>query len=290
MKNDRIPLPFATPTRVSHSIGEHLIALGSLKADDVHAIVEVQKQCGLPFGEVAIHRGLISAEELRRALAKQYSFPCTGPGHNFSPELIVASERPNPCAESIRRLRLQINLRWRAGAMHNAIAIVSSERKEGRSFIAANLALAYAQCNVRTLLIDMDLREPRQHQIFELPNRQGLSSVLIGRSELDLVHPVPAHDTLSVITSGPIPPNPQELLESSSLSAMLEALRFQYELVIVDTPSWSSGADAQVISARCGAAVLVSRPGRSATSQTREFLAAIAAGGARTIGAVMNAA
>jgi receptor protein-tyrosine kinase len=287
--NDRIPPPFARSKRASRSLGEHLVELGRLSAKDVQLIVEAQRDCGLPFGQVAIREGLIDAEDLRCALAKQYFFPSATCEHRFSPELVLALRRSDPSAESIRSLRLQINLRWRTSATNNAIAILSTERKEGRTFIAANLALAYAQCNVRTLLIDMDLRSPRQHEIFGLPNRQGFSSVLIGRSGLEQVHPVPAHDALSVMTSGPLPPNPQELLESPFLSPMLEALRFQYELVIVDTPSWSSSADAQVISAQCGAAVLVSRPDRASTSKTKEFLAAIAASGTQAIGAVMNA-
>jgi protein-tyrosine kinase len=287
--NDRIPPPFARSNRGSRSIGEHLVDLGRLKAEEVQLVVEAQRECGLPFGQVAIREGFIDAEDLRCALAKQYFFPSATCEHRFSPELVMALRPPDPSAESIRNLRLQINLRWRGCATNNALAILSTERREGRSFIAANLAMAYAQCNVRTLLIDMDLRVPRQHEIFGLPNRQGFSSVLIGRSGLEQVHTVPAHDTLFVMTSGPLPPNPQELLESPFLSPMLEALRFQYELVIVDTPSWSSGADGQVISAQCGAAILVCRPDRAASGKTREFLSGIAASGAQAIGAVMNA-
>lgn len=287
--NDRVT-PHLPPDRVSLTIGEHLVDLGGLRAEDVPRVLEAQRQLGLLFGQSAIRVGLTNADQLRRALARQYAFPIAAPEHSLSPELITAEYPPHPAAESIRNLRLQIGLRCSVNGTANAIAIVSTESQEGRSFIAANLAMAYAQSNVHTLLIDMDLRHPRQHALFGLSNRQGFSSALISRSDIGQIQYIPGHDSLAVMTSGPPPPNPLELLESPLLAGMLETLRFQHELVIVDTPPWTSSADAQVIAARCGAAVLVSRPDRAVSHVTGEFLSALRVSGVHMIGAVVNAA
>ena len=287
--NDRVTHHLPPSDDPYRSIGEHLVELGDLRVEDVPRVLDAQRRHGLLFGQSAIRIGLIKAQHVNRALARQYLFPFPPPEHHLSPELIVAQHPAPAAAESIRNLRVQINARRNGAKANNAIAIISTEPREGRSFIAANLAIVYAQCLVRTLLVDMDLRQPRQHQLFGLANHDGFSGALIGRAGAGQIHYIAGHDELGVMTSGPLPPNPLELLESPLSSGLLETLRFQHELLIVDTPAWTTSADAQVIGALCGAAVLVSRPGRAVSHATREFLSALSASGVQVIGAVMNA-
>ena len=199
--NDRVAYHLPPSAGECRSIGEHLVELGDLRVEDVPRVLDAQRRHGLLFGQSAIRIGLIKAEHVNRALARQYLFPSPPPEHELSPELIVAQHPPPAAAECIRNLRVQINARRKGTKPNNAIAIVSTEPREGRSFIAANLALAYAQCNVRTLLIDMDLRHPRQHELFGLPNRQGFSSALIGRSDVESIQYMPGYDALAVMMS-----------------------------------------------------------------------------------------
>ena len=269
------------------SIASHLIELGYINQGDISSIVDEQQRSGLPFGEAAVRRRLITDEDLRAALARQRWLDART---KDSPELVVASQPGHRAAELVRTLRAQINVRTRAAAGCRQLAIVSTERGEGRSFIAANLALAFAQSRVSTLLIDMDLRHPRQHAIFGLPNEQGLSTLLAGEAgPAQFEYEVGAHESLSVLTAGPIAPNPQELLQSNWLPQIQESLRYRYEMIIADTPAWDSAADAQLVTALYGCAVLVCRPARALRSRTASLLDAIDAGGGRVLGAVMNA-
>jgi protein-tyrosine kinase len=286
--NDRVARHSVAGNRAHRLIGEHLVDLGVLRAEDIPRVIEAQQRYGLLFGQSAVRARLIDSSSLDRALARQYVFPIARPEHGLAPELIMAHQPDSAAAECIRNLRVQIGARLSRNNL-NAIAIVSTEPREGRSFIAANLAVAYAQRHVRTLLIDMDLRRPRQHALFGLTNRQGFSSALIGRSDAEQIRCIPGHDALAVMTSGPLPPNPLELLECELSNGLLETLRFQYELVIVDTPSWTAGADAQVIGAHCGAAVLVSRPDHAVSHVTGRFLSMLGASGVHMIGALVNA-
>src|SRR6185436_9716186 len=127
-----------------------------------------------------------------------------------------------PRAEELRGLRTQLMIRWaKAGVQHRVLAIVSPGAGEGRSYVAANLAVAFSQLGERTLLIDADLRRPRQHHIFNVSDRIGLSAVLSGRAGRSAVAPVPEFGALSLLTAGARPPNPQELLAGLGLGVLL---------------------------------------------------------------------
>ena len=270
-------------------LGEHLVQMGRMSPADVDRVLAAQQKLKLPFGGVALRLGLIREADLRTALARQYSFPYAAPGtEDFAPELVTALRPEHPVAESIRRLRTQINLRMPKRQASRMVAILSADRAEGRSFIAANLAMAFAQANIRTLLIDMNLRHARQHEIFKRPNAQGLSTVLSGRLGLDQVDTETTVDTLSVLTAGPTPPNPQELLEARTVAPMIDAIGVRYEMVIVDTPSWRSCADAQLISALTGTSVLIARQDQTTQRDMGELVEAVRAGSTAIIGCVMN--
>lgn len=272
-------------------IGQRLVELGYLKAESIPMISAAQLKWGVRFGEAAVRLGLVSIDAVREALSRQYSFPYLPMREDaFPAELVMIMDPKHVMAESIRTLRSQLALRWLNEFGRKCLSVVSTQRKEGRSFIAANLAVAFAQMNERTLLIDMDLRNPRQHEIFRVDNRQGLSSVLIGRKSLGEISGVRSHEALSVLSAGPTPPNPQELLGPRLIAPILKELRSRYDVVIIDTPAWSSGADAQIIGAQTGSALLVSQPGTSSQRATHGLVKSLRDVGVSIVGAVMNQA
>lgn len=142
------------------------------------------------------------------------------------------------------------------------IMITSAGPAEGKSTTAANLAVVYAQADRKVLLIDADMRKPTLHQIFRLTNRWGLSNVMIDQVELDDAIQPTHIENLSCLTSGPIPPNPAEMLASNKMVHMLDALSENYDHIIIDSPPVIAVTDAQIISSRCDGVILVIEYGK----------------------------
>ncbi len=153
-------------------------------------------------------------------------------------------------------------LRWFDRAEERQVlTVVGAERGEGRSYLAANLAIVFSQLGERTLLVDADMREPRQHYLFLLENQIGLSTLLAGRSREEAIVRIPDLAGLSVLPSGPTPPNPGSSFShrlNLDVEFMIQAMG-AYDVVIVDTPALSSGEDAAMIAVRTGAALAVAR-------------------------------
>ena len=271
-------------------LGALMVECGRLSANDAERIHSHQLKTGQLYGEAGIEMGLICAQDVRAALSVQFGHVSLPRDAGLGSELVAAWQPENPTVENLRTLRSQLMLRWfENDARHAALAVVSPGRREGRSYITANLAALFSQLGKRTLVIDADLRSPRQHRIFGVPGRVGLSGVLAGRLGIDTVVDVPALPGLSVLPAGTTPPNPQELLARNGFSRLLSALRSSFEVILVDTPAFGACADAGTVSARCGAAMVVacrdasSMPGMAAvTGSLREF-------GVTVVGAVLNA-
>ena len=166
--------------------------------------------------------------------------------------------------------------------------VASPEPGEGRSYVAANLAIAFSQLGARTILVDADMRNARQHRIFGLPETQGLSSLLSGRSEHKSTFPVPGMTRLSVLPAGPLPPNPQELLSRPVFAAFLKDLQAIYDVIIIDTPPARQYADAQNVAYRAGDALVVARKNHTSLATTQKVIRELAATGARVVGTVVN--
>lgn len=242
-------------------LGRILLESGKLDEVAIERVITLQEAEDLPFGEAALRLSLITADDLRAAIARQFAYPqVAADDAALSPELVVARAPADPCAEEVRTLRTQLLLRWHSeGSTRRCIAIVSPGAGEGRSYVAANLAVAFAQSGDRTLLIDADLRTSRQHRIFNLPNRTGLATVLAGRADHGPVQQVPGFAALSVLPAGPQPPNPQELLLRPGFVALLERVIPAFDVVLLDTPAAFGCADAQTVALRAGSALLVAR-------------------------------
>src|SRR5256886_490307 len=212
-------------------IGAILMDEGKLTASDAEQVLARQRELGWRFGEAAIELNLIPDTDRRQALAKQYEFPylISGPD-GVSKELIAAWDPFHPVVEELRAVRTQLLIRWfNPEAGRRTLAVTSPCAREGRSFIAANLAVVFSQLGQRTLLIDADFRAPRQQAIFNIADRYGLSSVLSGRSDLSAASPVSGLTGLSVLPAGPIPPNPLELLSRGGFAALLNRAETEYD-------------------------------------------------------------
>jgi chain length determinant protein tyrosine kinase EpsG len=188
----------------------------------------------------------------------------------------------------LRALRSQLILRWFNTASRRVLAITSAERGEGRSWLAANLATMFAQLGERTLLIDADMRHPRQHRIFNIDNSVGLSALLTGRAGREIARRLHPQLRLFVLPAGILPPNPQELLARPVFDVILDHFAAQFSLVILDTPAVCETADAQILTANAGSAVMIAR--RNCTPQTKlaSAMEMLTDTGVNVIGSVIN--
>ena len=272
-------------------LGSVLVEEGRLGPGDVERVLELQRVEGLRFGEIALRLGLITADELRRAVARQYGLPYPMPGkEGVSSELVVAQEPFHPRAEELRALRTQLLIRWsNAGVRQRMLAIVSPGPGEGRSYVAANLAVVFSHLGERTLLIDGDLRAPRQHRIFNVPDRIGLSTLLSGRADRGAVVAIPEFGTLSLLPAGACPPNPQELLLRPAFVALLDELRTAFDVILFDTPPAKLFADAQSLAFRAGSAMVLARKDHTRFADTAGVIRGLTDAGARVVGTVFNA-
>ncbi|MGO4108783.1 CpsD/CapB family tyrosine-protein kinase [Paenibacillus sp. YAF4_2] len=170
---------------------------------------------------------------------------------------VVADANPtSPISEAYRTLRTNLQYAETDRPLQ-LLMVTSAGPKEGKSTTIMNLAVTYAQMEKRTILVDADLRKPTAHFTFGLSNRTGLSHVLSGQADLREVVKESRIPGLDVMTSGPIPPNPSELLGSSRMDALLDQLREQYDIVLIDTPPVLAVADAQVVSSKSDGVLLV---------------------------------
>lgn len=276
------------------AIGALLMDAGRLTTEAAERILRLQKDKGLRFGEAAIELGLLTEHDIQFALSRQFEYPYLMPGDDSVSEEVIAAFKPfSPAVERLRALRSQLMLRcFDVDARHqdhHSLAIVSPEAGEGRSFLAANLAVVFSQLGERTLLIDADLRQPRQHELFRLGNGPGLSAVLSDRADpQSTVVRVPHLRGLSVLPAGAVPPNPQELLSRPAFSNFLQGTRERFDVVLIDTPPGSCCADAETIAPRAGAALAVSRRHFTSTRRLRTLVDSLRQAGSPVVGTVLN--
>ena len=251
---------------LDRSIGELIAQTCKLKPEDVQRILAQQRKTGVRFGQAAIELGLAGTDDVLFALAQQYHYPYAAAAQRkLSPELVTLNEPFSSQAETFRAIRSQLMKRVfnDRGGGRRALAVVSPNAGDGKTFFAANLAITLAQLGGRTLLIDADLRGPRQHEVFNLANPAGLAGILSGRADSHAVQQVPGVPGLFLLPVGNTPPNPLELVERPAFGLLMRALTADYDYVVVDTPAAEFGADAGVIAAQCGASVMLARQGVS---------------------------
>lgn len=278
-----------TPER-DRSIGAILIDAGKLSAENAERVLRLSRDENMRFGDAALQLGLVREEDIEFALARQFNYSyLSRSDHSIAAEVIAAFSPDAPAVEQLRALRTQLMLRWfDKEASRTAVAIVSPGRGDGRSWLAANLAVVFSQLGERTLLIDADMRNARQHQLFKLDNRLGLSALLSGRAQQDVIKRIAPLRGLSVLPAGSEPPNPQELLSQPAFGDLLANLSGNFDVIIIDTPVASPFADAQTLAAKAGGAVLLARRDHSATEQLKATLQALTEANVSVIGSVLN--
>lgn len=288
-------VPLTVPSRpaegAARGIGQILVESGRLSATDAERILAFQQDSRARFGEAGRALGLMTEDDLRFALSVQFDYPYLGRDSGLSRELVAAYQPQSAQVEELRALRSQLTLRWFSTAPERrCLAVVSADRSEGRSFLAANLAIVFSQLGERTLLIDADMRHPRQSQLFDLGKQAGLSDMLAGRAGLQAVVPIPALRDLSVLPAGAQPPNPQELLGRQQFNKLLQAFAEDYDVIILDTPAASHCADAHTVAVRAGAALMVARQGMSSVPKLAKLTQGLREFGVGVLGSVLNEA
>jgi capsular exopolysaccharide synthesis family protein len=191
-------------------------------------------------------------------------------------------------AEAYRHLRTSL-LFSSAGKPPQTILVTSTQPSEGKTTTAINTAVTLAQAGVDVVLLDCDLRRPRLHQHFSLSNTTGLTNYLSGeRNTENLLKSYPGLPNLKVVTSGPIPPNPAELLSSNEMKNLLQFLKGNFKHVVIDSPPAISFTDAAIMATLVDGVVLVAMAGKSSIHLMRRFKHRLANLGARIYGVVLN--
>jgi len=288
------PSGAAAGPRPEDRMGDRLVAAGLLGPDEVRRIVEFQHAHGLRFGEAAIRLGLLAERDIQHALAAQFSYAMAGAAHvAVHPSLAIAHEPFSAQAEAVRQVRAEISIRLE-GCDKPSIAVVSPGDGEGKSYLAASLAIAFSQSGFRTLLIDADLRTRGKTRLFDIPGDTGpgLSAILAGRAAPgpEPGRPVPDFPLLHVLASGPLPPNPAEILAEPALRHLIRRWQDGFDICIVDTPAVNRYSDAQLIGRQVDACVLAGRQDGTRVSELRRAQDRMQSAGARLLGAVYNAA
>lgn len=201
---------------------------------------------------------------------------------------LIAQLNPrSPIAEQYRTIRT--NLQYAAVDQKlETLLVTSSTPAEGKSMTTANLGVVYAQQGKKVLLIDADLRKPTVHYTFRLDNLQGLSNILVGDGRLEQVANASSIDNLDIISSGPIPPNPSELLGSQMMRKLIEEAKQIYDIIIFDTPPILAVTDAQILANVVDGSILVVRSGKTEYEAAIKAKESLEKSSSKILGTVLN--
>ena len=274
---------------LDRAVGDILVKGGRLTQDQVAQVLKHQAEHGIHFGEAAIALAFVSSDDVLWALSQQFHYPLAPHGGiEFHDDLVAAIDPWSEQAELFREVRTNLL----HGALNpdlpkRALAVISPNIGDGKSFVAANLAVTFSQLGGRTLLVDADMRTPRQHAIFKIPGHHGLSDLLSGRSEANVIEQITRLPSLFVLPVGAVPPNPLELVQRPAFSLLLQELLTKFDYVLVDTPAAEHGADARVVAGRC-AAIAVGRVGKTKIPAMEALLKSMGKTTVRSAGVLMN--
>lgn len=204
-----------------------------------------------------------------------------------SAALITHQDPKNPGAEAFRVLRTNLQFLSLDKPL-KGIVVTSATPGEGKSFNSGNLAIAYAQTGVKVCLVDADLRRPRVAKLFGLDNLTGLTTALVGNKPYNKFLQEGKVPGLAVLTSGPIPPNPAELLGSNRMETLMGELEQAFDMVIYDTSPVLAVADASILGSRTGGVLLVARAGVVSREEVRRAREALVAVKANLLGVILD--
>lgn len=202
-------------------------------------------------------------------------------------KLIAKYDPKSPISEQYRTIRTNI-LYSSVDEEIRSLMVTSSGPGEGKSTTTGNLAVVFAQQGKTVLLIDADLRKPTVHYTFKLSNTTGLTSILTNQVELMEAVNKTDEDNLYVLSSGPIPPNPSELLGSKAMKQFMERALEEFDLIIFDTPPVLAVTDAQILGNLCQGSVLVVSSGKTDKESLLKTKELLTASNGRLLGVVLN--
>lgn len=283
--------PSAGGEVVDRSIGDFLREARGLTAAQIEQILAYQKQHRVAFGEAAVALKLVSRDDVLWALSQQFHYPYApaSAASDLNPELVTALDPFDEASEMFRDIRAQLLMGVLAPDLpRRALAVLSPNIGDGKTFFAANLAVAFSQLGGRTLLIDGDMRTPRQHTLFGVQARAGLSGILAGRTDDDVIHELSNLPGLYLLPAGTVPPNPLELVQRASFALLVKEVCSKFDHVVIDSPAASHGADARVLAATSGAALLIGRRDRSRMASVGTLVQQLTKAHVRFAGVVVN--
>jgi len=273
------------------NLGKILVDQGKIETNDVERILDCQEKKGLFFGDAARHLKLVSEEDIKFALALQFGYPTAHPSQGvFSDELVAAYDPFGKQAEIFRTIRTQLEVSL--SEEQKVLTVVSPSEHEGRSYVAANLAVTFSQMSKQTLLIDANLRKPRQNKIFGSTSRVGLSSMLSGRikqAELNsMSEAVPFFTHLTVLGAGAVPPNPVELFSNGRFQSILDEVKKFFDIIIIDSPAGSYRADVQMLCSCAQNALVVARQDHTKFNDLKDLSHLLTSMKVNVVGSIMN--
>ena len=257
--------------------------------DTIHSTDEVERLLHLPA--LAVIPSLDGASRRKALKATGALQKRNGNGNGSdNPELLMNLDSRSPLAESYRHLRTSILLST-AGRAPRSLLVTSSLPGEGKTTTAVNTAISLAQTGASVVIIDADMRRPRLQSIFDLRDQAGLSSILSSNVAGEDLFGLIAKDEstgLSILTSGPVPPNPAELLGSDQMRNLLATLQTRFTHVVIDSPPVSSFTDGVLISTMVDGVLLVVHGGKSSRHIVRRSRQLLQDVGAKIFGVVLN--
>ncbi|WP_050615013.1 CpsD/CapB family tyrosine-protein kinase [Bacillus testis] len=206
---------------------------------------------------------------------------------NNKRSLVTKWNSKSPISEQYRTIRTNIQFSA-VDAEIKTLLVTSSSAGEGKSTTAANLAVVFAQQGNKVLLVDADLRKPTIHHTFNVQNAIGLTSILTKKKELFEAISETEVKSLFVLSSGPIPPNPAELISSESMKVLLECLKVEFDTIIFDTPPILAVADAHILANRCDGSILVILSGHTENKNASKAKEVLESSSSNLLGAVLN--
>ncbi|MEB8172351.1 polysaccharide biosynthesis tyrosine autokinase [Staphylococcus equorum] len=203
------------------------------------------------------------------------------------PPLYVHDKPKSTISEKFRGIRSNIMFS-NADKEINSLLITSEKPSSGKSIISANIAVTYAQAGYKTLIVDGDMRKPTQHYLFDLDNNSGLSSLTINKATYSEAIKETNVENLGILTAGPNPPNPSELISSNKFKEIYNELLEHYDFIVIDTPPVNTVTDAQIYAQIVGNCALVIDAEKNNRNEVKKAKDLITKSGGKLLGAILN--